>query len=132
MSVHLKITKSFTNQVLNRKELCMEITHSNQATPNKAVIVDELSVNYSIPKNQIYVFKMKTEFGIQRSKALAHLYNSEESLREIEKQYVIKRTFNEEIDKLPRRSRKENRKKAAKRFGTEQRLIKKVERRQKD
>lgn len=132
MAAQLKVINSFTNKLFDRKEVELTITHNKQATPTKEVIRKELSTNYSIPANQIYVFDLKTRFGSFVTVAKAHMYTNESIMREVVLPYVLRKVTGEEVTKVPRRQRKDARKKKGKIFGTMKRNISKAEKRNKD
>lgn len=132
MAVQIKVVKNVTNPLLNRKEVEMTINHVNQSTPAKKVITSELSSNYSVPENQVYVYDLKTRFGSFETRAKAHLYNSIEDMKKIERQFVISRVTGETVNKMKRRARKDKRIKSYKMFGTLNRNMKKAARRNKD
>jgi len=133
MAINIKVVKSISNALLNRKEVELSITHPNQATPDKKVITSELSSNYSVPENQICVFDVITGFGSHHSNATAHLYTkSADDLRMIERKHIVARKTGETIEKIPRRTRKDTRIKKYKMFGTLKRNMKKAARRTKE
>lgn len=132
MAVQIKVVKSAINPLLNRKEVELTINHVNQSTPAKKIITSELSSNYSCPETQIYVFGVKTRFGSFETLAKAHLYNSLEDMKKIERPFVMARVTGETIDKMRRRARKDKRIKRYKMFGTLSRNMKKAARRNKD
>ena len=129
MSLTLKVTKSFANCIFNRKEIELSIKHNRQATPCRDAIRKELSVNYSIPVEQIYVFNMKTSFGVNDTVASAHLYSDAELMKKVVLPYVLRKVTGEEITKVARRQRKDARKKRVKIFGTMARNMKKAAKR---
>uniref|UniRef100_A0A1B6K6C4 Small ribosomal subunit protein eS24 n=1 Tax=Homalodisca liturata TaxID=320908 RepID=A0A1B6K6C4_9HEMI len=132
MPLAITVTRFNTNALLGRKEVEMSISHPNQATPNKEVISSELSNIYTIPSSQIYIYGMKTGFGAHLSVARAHMYNSADDLRKIERPFVVARLTGVSETKVKRIIRKQERKKKAKIFGTVKRNMKKVQRRNKD
>lgn len=132
MAFQLKVVRSNTNQLLNRKEIELEITHSNQASPSKEIVTSELSSNYSLPSKQIYVYNMHTRPGQHRTVALANMYNSFDDLKKIEREFVVARITGERASKIPRRQKKDARIKRYKRFGTMKRNMKKASRRSQD
>ncbi len=130
MSIQLKVTKMFNNSLLNRKEVDLFVYHPNKSTPEKSLVCKELSENYSIPKEQIYVFGMSTGYGSNDTVLKAHMYGSMESLKEVARDFVIRR-LNGEVKEGPnRRMRKDARKKKAKMFGTLRRKMRKQEKRE--
>ena len=132
MAVSIKVVKCNANALLSRKEVSMTVTHVNQATPKKDLIASELSTNYSIPATQIYVFGIKTRFGSGESVARAHMYNSTDDLKKIERTFVNTRMTGVAPAKIKRITKKQERVKRRKVFGTEKRNMEKVKRRVKD
>lgn len=132
MSYVIKVVGRNENQLLNRKELNLEITHTNQGTPNKAVVVSELSKNYSVPSNQIYVYDLGTKKGLHRSIAKANIYENMDDLKNIEREFVLAKITGEKKQKIMRRAKKEMRIKKYNTFGTHKRNMKKAARKSKD
>ncbi|KAI5176392.1 small subunit ribosomal protein S24e [Pancytospora epiphaga] len=132
MPLAITVTKYNTNALLGRKEVELSISHPSQATPNKSVISSELSNLYTVPSDQIYVYGTKTGFGANLSVARAHLYNSLDDLKKIERSFVVTRLTGVSETKIKRIIRKQDRKKKSKIFGTEKRNMMKAKRRNKD
>ncbi|ELA42124.1 uncharacterized protein VICG_00765 [Vittaforma corneae ATCC 50505] len=132
MAFQLKVLKSTSNQLLNRKELQLEITHTNQSSPDKKSVTEELSSNYSIPAEQIYVYGMRTKPGLHKTIASANMYSAFEDLKKIERSFVVARITGEKLSKIPRRQKKDARIKKYKRFGTLKRNMKRASRRRQD
>lgn len=132
MAFQLKVVRSSNNQLLNRKEIELEITHNNQASPSKEIVTSELSSNYSLPPKQIYVYGMRTKPGLHKTVALANMYNNFDDLKKIEREFVVARITGEKPSKIPRRQKKDARIKRYKRFGTMKRNLKKASRRAQD
>lgn len=132
MAISIKVIKSVTNPLLARRELALLITHTNQPTPDKKTIAGELCSNYTVPEGQIRIFGMETGFGIHESRASAHIYNSADDLAKIEYPYVVARMTGNPLRKIKRMTRKQERVKRRKVFGTEKRNMKKAARRTRD
>lgn len=132
MAFQLKVVRSSTNHLLNRKEVQLEITHNNQASPSKETVTTELSSNYSLPTKQIYVYGMSTKPGLHKTVALANMYNSFDDLKKIEREFVVARITGERPVKVPRRQKKDARIKRYKMFGTLKRNMKKANRKAQD
>lgn len=125
----MKVVKSAANPLLNRKEIQLEITHACQAGPSKKTVTEELSTNYSIPAENIYVYDMYIAKGTHTTVAKANMYNSFEDLKNIERAFVLARLTGEKETKMPRRQKKAARKKKYQMFGTLKRNMKKAARR---
>lgn len=132
MAVSLKVVKCATNSLLARKEVELVINHQKQSTPTRSLITTELSNNYSIPAGQIYVYGVKTGFGSSESVAYAHMYNSVDDLKKIERTFVVSRLTGEVPSKVKRINRKQERVKRRNVFGTEKRNMQKAQRRAND
>lgn len=132
MAFQLKVVKSTQNQLLNRKELQLEIVHTLQACPKKEEVTNELSTNYSLASKNIYVYSMRTAQGQQLTMAKANIYNNFEDLKKIERAFVVAKITGEKISKVPRRQKKDARIKKYKRFGTLKRNMKKLSKKAND
>lgn len=132
MAYQLKVVRSTPNPLLNRREIQLEITHTNQSSPSKTAVTQDLSSNYSLPKEQIYVYEMTTKPGLHKTIAKANMYNSFDDLKNVERSFVVTRITGEKTKKVARRLKKDLRIKKYKRFGTMKRLMKKAARRAED
>lgn len=132
MANKLRVVNSFSNALFNRREISLVVEHNKESTPTKDYVRKELSTNFSVPENQIYVFGMKTKFGSHTTDVQAHLYSNFEEMKRIVLPHVLRRITGEEKQKVARRMRKDARKKKAKIFGTMKRNMKKAEKRNKD
>lgn len=132
MAVAIKVVKSTKNVLLSRREVEINITHPNQPTPNKELLASEMSSHYSIPVGQIYVSGIKTGYGSHQSEAVAHLYNTVDDLKKIERGFVVSRMTGVVPAKIKRITKKQERVKRRNVFGTEKRNMDKAKRRIKD
>ena len=76
MANKLRVVNSFSNALFNRREISLVVEHNKESTPTKDYVRKELSTNFSVPENQIYVFGMKTKFGSHTTDVQAHLYSN--------------------------------------------------------
>lgn len=91
MGLTLKKVRELNNPLLYRKEYLFTIIHDGEATPSRARIREELSKLLGIPADLIVVRKLRTEFGMNKSHAIVHIYENKEKLLLIEPKYILKR-----------------------------------------
>lgn len=118
------------NRPLQRREVVLSISHPKSRTPSKEDICSQIGSLFKVRKELVIVSGCSTRFGTHETKCKVRIYESPEMLREIERDFVVKRKTGEEVrKKKARRVRKKERKEKAKIFGTMRRHLKKAEKR---
>lgn len=87
----LKITEKKEKPLLEREEVRFEAEHENAPTPSRFEVLKELSSELGVSGNLIIIEKVATPHGRQTASGIARVYKSEESLKEFEPEYLIKR-----------------------------------------
>ncbi len=128
----IKVLKSIKNVLLSRKELELSIMHNGKSTPTRDELTSTISSIYSAPKNQIYVFNINTGFGVHKSTAIAHIYNSFDDLKAIEKDSVVTKITGQAKPKIKRMLKKQDKNKKRKLFGSLRRIKMKAEKKAKN
>lgn len=72
--MELKITDDKENILLKRRELRMEINHSQSPTPKKQDLIKDIAVKYSVPEDHVVVDYIFTKKGVQNSTAKVKVY----------------------------------------------------------
>lgn len=108
----------------------LSISHPRARTPSKEDICTQIGSLFKVRKELVIVSGCTTRFGSHQTKCNVRIYESTEKLREIERDFVVRRKTGEEVGiRKPRRVRKKERKEKAKIFGTMRRHLKKAEKR---
>lgn len=127
----LEIIAQKTNELLSRKELNLKIHHEESSVPPKNTVVEKLSKLFQTKSDNIVVYDIANCPGTHISIGKVNIYSNVDDLKKVEKQYMITRKTGEVKTRKPRRTRKDERKKNYKRFGTVKRAMKKAERKNK-
>lgn len=80
----LKKIKEHENILLQRRRLTFEIDHTGQATPSKAFLKEEIAKQTKAEPNLIAIRHIFTNFGMQKSKVIANIYEDEKILKLLE------------------------------------------------
>lgn len=136
--IHCRFTKVKNNRLLNRIQLVVDVYHDKSANVTKEQIRTTISNKYK--KNHIVLVNCQKLFGGGRTKAVALVYDNEDSMKRVEGQRRLER---EARERLPPKDRKKSSKKKEgrkvkkvkkhtqqKKWGTEQRIKKNLERKQ--
>ncbi|EPR79176.1 40s ribosomal protein s24 [Spraguea lophii 42_110] len=132
-SFSIEILSRYDNELLHRSEVDLNISHENAMTPSRSDVAQKLAQLFNTGVNNIVIRGTKTFFGSGNSKVKVKVYNNMDQLKKIEHFCELKRiaekskTEMQLVEKLPRRTRKDNRKKRNKMWGTEKRRMKKAE-----
>ncbi|WUR02103.1 ribosomal protein eS24 [Vairimorpha necatrix] len=127
----LEILLQKSNSLLSRKELSLKIHHEESPVPQKKVITDKLSKLFQTKNDNIVVYDITNTPGTHTSIGRVNIYSNQDDMKRVEKSYMVARKTGETSIRKPRRTRKDERKKAYKRFGTVKRAMKKAERKNK-
>merc|ERR1712047_196451 len=63
MSVSIRTRKYMNNKLLNRKQMIVDITHGDNATPSKKVLREKLSQMYKGAADCVVVYGLQTAFS---------------------------------------------------------------------
>ena len=91
MDFNLKIIEEKDNKLIERKEIKFIVDHLGNPTPSRLEIRSKLSAILDANPETLFIIKTETEYGIGRTKGLAHLYDTLERAKAIESKYIIER-----------------------------------------
>jgi small subunit ribosomal protein S24e len=96
--MEIEITKENENQLLRRKEVFFRLKHEEEnekkgASPSREEARNALIKKLRCSPNLLVIDKMGTEFGKRETVGYAKVYESEDRLREVEREHIIKRNF---------------------------------------
>ena len=117
MSMNVRTRKYMTNRCLNRKQMVVDITHGDSATPSSTKTREALAKMYKSTPDCVIVYGMQTKFGGGSSTGFAHVYDSLDYLKKNEIRYrQVRAGLCEKIEKKARAQRRQlkNRKKKVK------------------
>lgn len=86
-----EIIRDFDNPLVKRRELTIVIHHVGKPTPMRINLRLAVSEKFGVPVQNVYVRNIKTEYGIGRSTAIVHIYESVDRAKLFEPEYVIER-----------------------------------------
>ncbi len=86
------------NPLIKRRELRLKVNHVMKSTPMRITLRITLSKALGVDVSRIYIRTIKTEYGIGRSIAEIHVYDSKEKSLEFEPKYVIERNGGAELE----------------------------------
>ncbi len=94
--MEILIEKQRDNPLLKRKEVYFRVRYEDtKVTPSRNDVREKLSGLLNADLNRLVVRWMKPEFGKMEAEGYALIYDTEDDLRAIEEDYVIKRNFGE-------------------------------------
>jgi len=90
----VELTKEKENQLLRRKEVHFRLKHGAEgASPSREAARNALIKALKCSPNLLVIDTMRTEFGRKETVGYAKVYESEERLKEIEREHIIERNF---------------------------------------
>jgi len=106
VTIHTR--KCFSNRLLNRKQMIVDVIHPNRASVPKAEIAAQLAKAFRVnDEKTIYVFGVKTTFGGQKSTGFAFIYDSLEDALDCEPKYRLIRAGLKQKVQTSRKQRRE-------------------------
>ncbi|MEK6948453.1 MAG: hypothetical protein AABX19_04410 [Nanoarchaeota archaeon] len=82
--MNIKILEEIESKLLGIKRLVLEVDHASNATPKREDIKNQIAKKYSVEANLVAVRNIFTNFGMNTSKVLVNIYNSEKDLKFLE------------------------------------------------
>ncbi|HID73570.1 MAG TPA: hypothetical protein EYP43_00815, partial [Thermoplasmata archaeon] len=71
MDMEIEIISQRENVLLDRLEVEFRLAHPKERTPKRSVVRGQIAEALGVPKGQVIVDHMKTEFGISRTRGYA-------------------------------------------------------------
>merc|ERR1712036_159957 len=87
MSVTLRTRQYMTNRLLNRKQMIVDITHGEAATPSCAKLREQLAKMYKSTPDCVILYGLQTKFGGGTTTGFANVYDSLDYLKKNEIRY---------------------------------------------
>ncbi len=96
--MEIEITEERENRLLNRKEVFFRLKHGEEsgkkgASPSREETRDALIKKLRCGPKLLVINEMRTEFGKRETAGYAKVYESEDRLREIEREHILIRNF---------------------------------------
>merc|ERR1712173_38230 len=117
MSMNVRTRKYMTNRLLNRKQMIVDLSHGEAATPASSKVRESLAKMYKSTPDCVIVYGMQTKFGGGSSTGFANIYDSLDYLKKNEVRFrQVRAGIAEKIEKKARAQRRQlkNRKKKVK------------------
>ncbi len=91
------IERKKDNPLLKRKEVYFRVKYEDtKITPSRKDVREKISGLLNAELNRLVVRWMKPEFGKMEAEGYALIYDSEEDMKAVEEDYVLRRNFGEE------------------------------------
>ena len=91
MPMNIEILNERENKPLGRKEITFQIDHAREGTPSRADIHAKIVAQFNADATTVAISTLDTNFGIGQTTGSAHIYNSPEQMKRIERGHMVKR-----------------------------------------
>jgi len=98
--MNIKITNDEKNPLFKRREIIAYLGHDNK-TPTRLEIKKELSKKLGVKEDLVVVKRVTPDFGTPAAKLEAIVYDDENTLKELESEYLDKRGVAKEKKQAP-------------------------------
>ncbi|MDI6644492.1 MAG: 30S ribosomal protein S24e [Methanobacteriaceae archaeon] len=99
MEINIKDQKE--NKLLNRTEIQFDCIYQGEATPRILDVKNKLVAMLNAKKELLVIDQIKPSFGEGRANGYAKLYDSQESLADIETNYIIEKNKEPQKEEAP-------------------------------
>ncbi|MFP4169876.1 MAG: 30S ribosomal protein S24e [Methanomassiliicoccales archaeon] len=89
--MNLEIDRKKENPLMERLEVDFTLDHVGEATPNRQSVKDQLASALNVEKERIVLDHVRSDFGRQISSGYAKVYDSVESAKRLERDYLLVR-----------------------------------------
>ena len=89
--VYAEVVSERYNPLIKRRELDLVIHHELKPTPMRITLRMQLAEALGADVRLVYVRSIRTEYGIGRSRARVHVYESLDRVKAFEPQHIIDR-----------------------------------------
>ena len=96
--VWAEIIEDRYNPLIKRRELKLKINHVTKPTPMRITLRLTLAKALGVDVSRVYVRSIRTEYGIGRSIAEVHVYDSKDKVLEFEPKHIIERNGGIELE----------------------------------
>ena len=91
INMEIEIDSKRNNPLLKRTEVYFTVKHEGEKTPNREIIRSELADKLNSKKENVIVNILKSSFGKHETSGYAKVYSSFESIKGLERDYILKR-----------------------------------------
>ena len=88
----IEIVNKTENKLLERIEVEAKVDHLGQAVPTRDAFLSKIAALMNKERNQVVLIKMESKYGVGRSTAFVHVYETTERAIAVEKEYLLKRS----------------------------------------
>ncbi len=88
--MEIEITSEENNDLLNRKEVRFSVVHDEE-TPARLAVRDSLAAKLDRASDEVIVHELDTRFGMNETLGRAKVYDSPETAKEVEQEYMLER-----------------------------------------
>merc|ERR1712121_77196 len=117
MSVTVRTRQYMTNRLLNRKQMIVDVSHGEAATPSCSNLRTQLAKMYKSTPDCVILYGLQTKFGGGSTTGFANIYDSLDYLKKNEIRFrQVRAGLADKIEKKARAQRRQlkNRKKKVK------------------
>ncbi|MCE4612672.1 MAG: 30S ribosomal protein S24e [Desulfurococcales archaeon] len=89
--IYAEVVRERYNPLIKRRELELLISHELKPTPMRITLRMQVSEALGVDVKLVYVRSIRTEYGIGRSWARIHVYESVDRALEFEPKHIVER-----------------------------------------
>ncbi len=85
------LVKDWYNPLIKRREIEIIILHVGKSTPSRIQVRLGVAKALGVDVKRVYVRQLRTEYGVGRTHAIVHVYDSVERALKFEPKHIIER-----------------------------------------
>lgn len=123
-SFTIRTRKFKSNRLLSRRQMIVDVLHSDRASLSKKDIREKVAQLYRTTPDLVFCFGFNTNFGGGKSTGFALIYDTLDFAKKFEPRYRLARQGVVEPEKTARKQRKERKNRMKKVRGTKKAAVK--------
>ncbi len=123
-SCTIRTRKFKSNRLLSRRQMVVDVLHSDRASLSKKEIREKIAQLYKTTPDLVFCFGFNTNFGGGKSTGFALIYDTLDFAKKFEPRYRLARQGLVEAKKTARKQRKERKNRMKKVRGTKKATVK--------
>ena len=85
-----EVTRDTRNELLTRREVDFNLRFDG-ATPSRMQVIGKLAALLNVSDKKLVLDSMKTSFGMTELRGTARIYDSEDGMKKVERDYLMAR-----------------------------------------
>ena len=91
MQVVIRARKFMLNKLLARKQMIMDVIHTDQVMPSKRILKDKIADKFKCDSRNVVLYGFRTQFGGDKSSGFCMIYDNVQGLCKYEPKHRLRK-----------------------------------------